>query len=957
MYIFEKARGGGPAPSDLLRLRFGGKADGVSDAIFLTARQDAALGVRGLPFHAPAVNALLLDEKAERFLARICGEGVSVLISYGDKITVDTSGGACSAMVSVPGDVEAAMLGILDGVSRWPGVYGGDGEHAVDLRAPDCGPHFSVNLLLGNRVGFPCALQTTPKSVVDKFGGGSFRSHAATQVLATRWDMRQEENGFPCNRQFYILENGRQIFYSRDVWDANVKSAVCTHSQNVTSIEYETRCGLKIKRTIFLLPQREGLPLAVESQRIEIENLTGISRELRLVAVGMFGSAVPNAVFEDVLYSNIVMQSGVLRDEQGRVAALSPDYRRDINRRDIRFHSSFVRGEDGIVYPREFCMNLGEFLAGGTLERPRGVFRLSCKLYRKGPGFFAVAHEFKLARRAVADNFTGLVSSKCNGRFSEQSFPEEVEALLGAYADEARLTEELEGVRASCKKFASFLSVRSRDQNFDSYVNNNLPFQVFYQTFVSRSFCQTQKGYREIGFREIQDLFASMAYFCSAGLETFVKELIKQWGANVYRFGYTNHNFYWEGKEAGQWSDDGLWFAQCAARYVQMTGDTAFLDERCAVAGEAGETRSVLDTVMAVFAYSGEVSVGKHGLPLLDRADWNDCLRLDADFVTGAGKESVYREKGCFPNEFAESVMNGFLLKYAADGIIAALGGQNACARELKRLSAKLYDTLQQNAWKNNFFARVLLNRPALPYTYLGAGGDGLSTDPDADGVYFINSFSWSVLSGVATEAQIAAMLGAIEKYLKTPYGIKLMSPAALHKISPNTASDEYFAGDRENGGVFKHACMMATAAMFKAAKEAKDTELAEKLAETAYWMIDLVLPYKTMDHPYDACGNPRFCTQYNNSETGENIGPMLSGTSGWLALTLFSAFGFEKTGNKLVLNPILRVKDTALDYTLTYGDAVYDVSIRKPLGFRRAAEPFVYDFAPGRHTIGIALD
>jgi len=41
----------------------------------------------------------------------------------------------------------------------------------------------------------------------------------------------------------------------------------------------------------------------------------------------------------------------------------------------------------------------------------------------------------------------------------------------------------------------------------------------------------------------------------------------------------------------------------------------------------------------------------------------------------------------------------------------------------------------------------------------LGAKGDKLSADPNIDGVYFLNSFAWSVLSDVATDEQIAIMV------------------------------------------------------------------------------------------------------------------------------------------------------------------------------------------------------
>jgi len=117
--------------------------------------------------------------------------------------------------------------------------------------------------------------------VVDRFGRGSFRSHAATQVLATRFDMRQEENGFPANRQFYLYEDGKQIFYSALI-DDNIVEATCKHSCNRTVIKYKTACNLEITRTIFLVPHKKGFPLATELQRIEIKNASDKARNCPL---------------------------------------------------------------------------------------------------------------------------------------------------------------------------------------------------------------------------------------------------------------------------------------------------------------------------------------------------------------------------------------------------------------------------------------------------------------------------------------------------------------------------------------------------------------------------------------------------------------------------------------------------------------------------------------------------
>ena len=119
------------------------------------------------------------------------------------------------------------------------GYIGDEGEHVIPLHGTsvNVGPHFDVNLLLGNRVGFPSPLISTPKSALDAFGRGSFRADASRQVLATRFDLRFEHNGEPTNRQFYVYEGARQIFYSANA-DENIESAVCRHYPNRTVIEY-----------------------------------------------------------------------------------------------------------------------------------------------------------------------------------------------------------------------------------------------------------------------------------------------------------------------------------------------------------------------------------------------------------------------------------------------------------------------------------------------------------------------------------------------------------------------------------------------------------------------------------------------------------------------------------------------------------------------------------------------
>ena len=960
-----KARDNQVSAKDLAKAKFKDLIKGSVSAQYIGfTKAPVVAAVTGLEFDSPVVTVVLQLPEINDLLSAIFQSKKSVLFTTEGELYKEGE----STPVALDEAQKKAIKAVLDASSKWGGELNGTGELSFDPASPVPGPHYYTNMLIGNRIGFDRPLQSTPKSAVDALGGGCFRAHADTQVLATKWDYLPEENGFPANRQFYITENGKQIFWSGTAKADGLKKVTTTHSQNRTVISYELSDGLKITRTIFILPAQDNMPLAAEAQMIDIENTGDKDRDLRIVYTGMFGTSEVHALREDVIFSTVVAQSEVFFDEDDSIKAICFDPNPKWTKGNIRWDALLVHEDGKVRFPTQYCARYADFVGNGTLAKPEFISCLMDRQSRKGPGFFALATPFtvKAGGSVRADNFTCLTSDVLNEAYEEdETAKKEIAALIDYYSDESALPKAYGKVVDFTHDYSKYMKISHEDKNFESYVNNNLPFQVFYQTFVSRSLDWTQKGYREIGFREIQDIFASMYYFAGMGQQEFVKKLLREWTSNVFPEGYTNHNFYWYGKEPGQWSDDGLWLLQALDRYVSLTGDYDFLKEEivmarkydtpeeamAAVKAGAGDKRTILETIKAIITYSAKISVGAHGIPLIDKADWNDCLRVDPDFLQADKKIEAYKAqleaKGKaygevpYESEYSESVMNGFLLKVAID---AAKGmfektGDSAYASELTSLSDKVKADLRDNAWKNDFFARVLFNRKNKPeLKYLGAAGDNLQVE-DAPGSYFLNAFSWSILAGCADETQISTMLDSMDKYLKSPYGFRLCSTVDYSKIAPKIDVALYYPGDRENGGVFKHANMMAAAAMLKASKQVNDVALAARLAKTAYWIIDCILPYKTLKHPFDSCGNPRWCTQYNNSDSGENIGPTLSGTSTWLLLCLFSCFGVEFTSDALICEPLLREDDTHLDVTVNNGLAVYEISIDKPLGFKRTNE------------------
>jgi len=912
---------------DLAKSIFGSRISGKFDAVFRNASRRGVICFAGLPFTAPMCSHALSCPELLAFIAATDG---SVLFTR-------TDGGyslfdGCDELL-IPNAIAKDLKEIDDRVFNSPGKINEKGELILDLKGCTVGSHYGVNLLLGDRSEYADCLQSTPKSVLDAFGRGSFRGRQEKQVLATRYELSPEVNGETANRQFYITENGKQIFYSLDVAH-NVKSAVTTHSRNRTVIRYETECGLEITRTIFILPHEEGMPGAVEAQRVSIKNLRAGKRELRIVFTGMFGITDPGTLSGDIVYANVVVESE-LYYRGGMPMAMTAHHQPKACNNEKRFAALLYNGEGF----DEYCSSLYEFLGSGSYEKPDMVAALSNRHSRRGAAFFAMAKSFTLDTEAVIDEFAGMSENELDVR---EEFDSHLACLLDKYSDAAALTATLDKICESGESYDGYITLSSGDKLKDAYISGVLPFQVLYQTYVSRSFAWTQKSYRETGFREIQDIFASMYYMHASKQDALVRQLISSWAENVFEFGYAYHNFTSRGKEPGMCSDDALWLMQAVYRYVTLTGDYGFLDAEIKVAGSNNKTRPLAETLKAILIYSGKISVGKHGLPLLDTADWNDCLRLDKDVMHGPEKEKAYRlqlEKGgsfgdALENVQSESVMNACLLKIAADEMneLASACGKDELAALAAEISAATCKSVRENAWKHSFYARCLIN-DGRAYSYIGSEGDGLSLDPSIDGSFYLNGCSWPMLADIASEDEISSMLDVIDKYLRTPAGFKLVTPVDYDKLGIVTGSSFYFPGDRENGGVFKHAAMMFTVACLKKAKTVKDEALSKRLCESAFFMIDRTLPYKALEDPYVLKGNPRFCTQYNNSETGEGIGPILSGTASWLTLAVYEMLGISYSGGRLSFNPI--IDENELSYTLRICGGELAVTLKNVNGNR----------------------
>ncbi|TLN22399.1 glycosyl transferase, partial [bacterium] len=243
----------------------------------------------------------------------------------------------------------------------------------------------------------------------------------------------------------------------------------------------------------------------------------------------------------------------------------------------------------------------------------------------------------------------------------------------------------------------------------------------------------------------------------------------------------------------GDFNDDPLWLVLAVSAYLKETGDWGLLEERVQYDNLPGSEQPLYDHLQRSLRYTLD-RLGPHGLPLIGRADWNDCLNLNCFSETpGQSFQTTTNREG----KVAESVFIGGLFVLAANEM-AALSrhyGRRAEA-DFYRLSAqKMSATVMEHGWDGEWFLRA--------YDALGAPVGSQGSD---EGQIFIEPQGMCVLAGLgAADGRAEKALRSVRDRLATQHGIVLLQPAFTHYYLNLGEISTYPAGYKENGSVFCH--------------------------------------------------------------------------------------------------------------------------------------------------------
>lgn len=369
-----------------------------------------------------------------------------------------------------------------------------------------------------------------------------------------------------------------------------------------------------------------------------------------------------------------------------------------------------------------------------------------------------------------------------------------VKPIITHYLDTKNIDAAFDELRKNWDRLLSVVHVETPDVHTNRMVNIWNAYQGMVTFNLSRSASLYESGVgRGMGFRDSnQDLLGIVQM-----IPERARERLLDIAATQLETGGASHQYQpltKRGNDAAgtNFNDDPLWLVISVAAYLKETGDWSILDERVPYENRTGSETPLYEHLQRALRYTQD-RLGPHGLPLIGRADWNDCLNLNCfSNMPGESFQTVTNKDG----KIAESVMIAGLFVVAAKEMAEISERYSGNGMAYKNAAEKMTATILQHGWDGEWFLRAYDDFERK-----------IGSRENDEGKIFIEPQGWCVMAGVGLANGLAARaLASVEQYLATSHGIILQQPAYSRYYLNLGEISSYPPGYKENAAVFCHA-------------------------------------------------------------------------------------------------------------------------------------------------------
>lgn len=490
----------------------------------------------------------------------------------------------------------------------------------------------------------------------------------------------------------------------------------------------------------------------------------------------------------------------------------------------------------------------------------------------------------------------------------------------------AKVQAAFDELKAYWDNLLSSYVLKSSEEKLDRMVNiwNQYQCMVTFNFSRSASFFESGIG-RGMGFRDSnQDLVGFVHQIPARARQRIIDIASTQFSDGGCYHQYQPLTKRGNNDIGGGFNDDPMWLIFGTVAYLKETGDFSILDEAVPFDNQAGTEKSLFHHLTVSFNHVIQ-NLGPHLLPLIGRADWNDCLNLNC--FSWDPNESFQTTENKTEGSKAESLMIAGLFIVCGQDYVTLCRqiGNNQEADRAQSYIDSMIEAVKKHGWDGDWYLRA--------YDYYGKK---IGSNENKEGKIFIESQGWCAMAKVGLEeGMVEKSLDSVKKYLDTPNGIVLNNPAFTEYVVEYGEISSYPAGYKENAGIFCHNNPWIMIAETILGRGDYAWEYYRKICPSYTEEISELHKVEPYVYSQMIAGKDAF-------KPGEAKNSWLTGTAAWnyYAITQF-ILGIKPDYNGLEINPCIPSDWKGFEVTRKFRDATYLINI-KNTGVNRGVKSII---------------
>jgi cellobiose phosphorylase len=494
-------------------------------------------------------------------------------------------------------------------------------------------------------------------------------------------------------------------------------------------------------------------------------------------------------------------------------------------------------------------------------------------------------------------------------------------------------TEKVDAAFAELKAYwdnlLSIYNVNSGDEKLDRMVNIWNQYQCMITFCFSRSASFFESGIgRGMGFRDSnQDLIGFVHQIPERARERIIDIASTQFQDGGCYHQYQPLTKRGNNDIGGGFNDDPMWLILGTISYIKESGDFSILDEMVPFDNDMSVARTLFDHLTVSFDHVVN-NLGPHKLPLIGRADWNDCLNLNC--FSNDPNESFQTTENKSEGSKAESLMiAGLFVIYGQDyvDLCKKLGKAEEAARAQAHVDA-MKEAVKEHGWDGEWFVRA--------YDYFGRK---IGSNENEEGKIFIESNGWCTMAGIGKEEGLCEKaLDSVKERLDSEFGIVLNNPAFTKYYIEYGEISSYPAGYKENAGIFCHNNPWIIIGETVIGRGDQAWEYYKKICPS--YLEEISDLHKTEPYVYAqmVAGKDAF-------RPGEAKNSWLTGTASWnfYAISQF-ILGIQPDYDGIKIDPCIPSGWKGYEVTRKFRGATYQIKVENPNGVSKGVKEVSVD-------------